>query len=478
MNDAFEKKDNAVCAPESDAPVSDAPVSPGVDVGIEAESSDPMFNGNAEDGVLDKAPSARAGEKPPEITAFMDDVGDDIFFDDKGIRHSLASYERWLKRKERREQNAPKRERLLAAWTHICPVLATVCSIVIAVLILLSVGKAVIRKVFMPVDPNDATPIVVEIPRGSGSSAIAKILYEAGGEDEPGLISFKAAFKIYADFKGKSGSLKAGTYVLSRNMGIAQIVDIICSGNPPRETMTFTVAEGMTIEAIADRLVSLGVFEDKTRFLEICATGEGFLDEYSFLNNIVVPEGQSRPYLLEGYLFPDTYEIFVDSSEEAVIDKMLSRFAQVYTNEYAERAEELGLTMDQVIILASIIEKEAKTFDFNKVSAVFHNRLYLNMTLSSDATLEYIFKTGGLSLTPEQLADPTPYNTHLYPGLPLGPVANPGLDAINAALYPEEQFMSEGYLYFCLMDPETGALVFARTYEEHIANVERYSPNW
>lgn len=417
--------------------------------------------------------------KPPEITEVINDNGgDDVLIDDNGIRHNLSSYERWVERKRRREKNAPKRQKLLKAWRVICPLLVAVCSIALSVLIVYIAGKAVVRKFIMPVDPNDPTPIVVVIPSGSGSSAIAKILYEAGGEGESGLISYKAAFKVYADFKGKSGSLQAGTYVLSRNMDIAQIVDIICSGNPPRETTKFTTTEGMTVENIADRLVELGVLESPDRFLELCVTGEAFTDEYSFLSDVVVPRGQARPYLLEGYLFPDTYEIFVDANEETIIDKMLSRFAEVYTSAYAERAEELGYTMDEVVILASMIEKEAKTFDFAKVSAVFRNRLALGMTLGSDATLEYIFKTGGLSLTAEQLADPTPYNTHRYPGLPLGPISNPGLAAIEAVLYPDEQFITDGYLYFCLMDSSTGALIFARTLEEHNANVERYSPYW
>ena len=124
-----------------------------------------------------------------------------------------------------------------------------------------------------------------------------------------GLIKSKAAFKIYVDFTGKSSILKSGTYVLSRNMDIPQMVDIICMGNPARQTVKFTVPEGMEIEDMADRLVELGILESKTEFLSLCETGEAF-SEYSFVNAILQSEDAgSRRYALEGYLFPDTYEV-------------------------------------------------------------------------------------------------------------------------------------------------------------------------
>jgi UPF0755 protein len=157
---------------------------------------------------------------------------------------------------------------------------------------------------------------------------------------------------------------------------------------------------------------------------------------------------------------------------------MLDRFNEIYSRKYIERAEELDLTMDQVVILASIIEKEAKPFDFNKVSAVFYSRTALDMPLYSDATLGYILKTNAIEFSPAELDTDSPYNTYKYKGLPAGPISNPGVAAIEAALYPNEQYIEEGYLFFCLMDPNTGALVFAKTAEEHAANVEKYRPLW
>ena len=315
------------------------------------------------------------------------------------------------------------------------------------------------------------------------ASRIAKLLYEAGGTDAegnqlPGLISSKTVFKIYADFTGKTSKLKAGTYVLSRNMSVGQILDIVCKGNPPRTTTRLTISEGTTVEGIAEKLVSLGVLPNTEEFLALCKTGEAF--DYSFLTAIEQNPAQARNYLLEGYLFPDTYEIYTDESAKSIITRLLLRFRNVFNDEYTARAKELGMTMDEVITLASLIEKEAKVeSDFAKVSAVFHNRLNEGMKLQSDAPLKYIFNVSGtLTYTEEQMRDPSLYNTHVHDGLPLGPICNPGERAIRAALYPNEDYVSEGFLYFCLMDATTGENAYAKTLEEHNANVERYRDSW
>ena len=138
------------------------------------------------------------------------------------------------------------------------------------------------------------------------------------------------------------------------------------------------------------------------------------------------------------------------------------------------------MSLDDVVTLASLIEKEARQEDdFARVSAVFHNRLGKNMRLQSDAPLKYIFHTSGvLTFTAEQMADTSLYNTHVYEGLPLGPISNPGQKAIDAALYPSKEYTEGEYLYFCLKDSETGELVYAKTLEEHNENVAKYRPNW
>ena len=413
------------------------------------------------DRVIAETARFRVVEKPPEVGKTG---GNDVVIADP--------------KKKRKLRDNPTWQRIKRIWWKLSPILAALCAVAIVFFLLKFAGEYIVKRYVKPVDPDDPTPIEVVIPRGSGASAIAKILYEAGGEGETGLIRNKAIFKVYVDFKGKSSGLKAGTYILSRNMSISQIVDIICTGNPPRETVKFTMSEGMTVEGIAAKLVDLGILASPDRFLELCRSGEEFAGSYQFIKTIVDEGRPGRLYMLEGYLFPDTYEVYADASEEEIIVKMLDRFNDIYARKYVERAEELELSLDDVVVLASMIEKEAKQFDFAKVSAVFHGRLALDMALGSDATLGYVLKTNSMEFTQEELENDSPYNTYKFKGLPAGPISNPGLAAIEAVLYPDEQFMEEGYLYFCLMDSSTGALAFAKTAEEHAENVARYKPYW
>ena len=134
--------------------------------------------------------------------------------------------------------------------------------------------------------------------------------------------------------------------------------------------------------------------------------------------------------------------------------------------------------MDEVMTLASMIEKEAKTADFKKVSAIFHNRLNTGMTLGSDVTIKYVTGTNRMSLNSEDLKVNSRYNTYTYAGLPIGPICNPSKAAIEAALYPDESFVAEKYLYFCSKDPDTGELYFSKTLAEHEAAVKIYAPLW
>ncbi len=389
--------------------------------------------------------------------------------------------------REKRDRARGRKRAASNAWRLLRPPAVFLLSLALCAGVLYGAYRYAVARFFSPVDINDATPVTVTIGSGSGASSIAKKLYEVGGVDEdgnllaPGLITSKTVFKIYVDFTGKSDKLKAGTYVLSRNMDVSQIVDVICEGNAPRITLKLVVTEGMTAEQIAAKLVSLGVLDAPGEFLDLCKTAGQFAD-YDFVAAAaeeIDPE-QTRDYVLEGYLFPDTYDIYSDESAKSIINRMLYRFGEVMKAEYIARAQELGLSLDELVTLASVIEKEAKVEDdFAKVSAVFHLRLERGMKLQSDATLKYIFKTAGnITFTDKQLDAPSKYNTYRYEGLPLGPICNPGLRAIQAVLEPDEAIMEGEYLYFCLSDSENGALVYAKTLEEHRANIEKYRPYW
>ena len=137
------------------------------------------------------------------------------------------------------------------------------------------------------------------------------------------------------------------------------------------------------------------------------------------------------------------------------------------------------MTMDEVVTMASLIEKEAKAPQFAQVAAVFHNRLKNRMPLQSDASVSYgLGITNRINLTTAELETETPYNTYINTGLPVGPICNPGLAAIEAVLYPDESMLKNGYMYFALTDPETGVLAFSRTYEEHQAVIDQWRAAW
>ncbi len=377
---------------------------------------------------------------------------------------------------KKKPTRAQRRRRQI--WRTVRPAVVLLVSAVAVFFVARFTVNYVLSNFINPVDINDATPIEVVIPKSSSASTIARILYNARGEDEEGLIPNTAVFKVYVDFVGKANKMQAGTYILSRNMTLKQIVDIICEGNPPKSTVKFTIPEGYTIADIARVLIEKGLIENEKELFDVCVSGASF-ETFAFISNIA-ENGGNRRFVLEGYLFPDTYEAFVDSSVDSIIIRMLNRFNEIYSDEYAARAGELGMTMDQVITLASLIEREAQVdSDFAKVSAVFHNRLKSDMPLQSCASLSYVLNVKKYTFTESELATESPYNTYLNRGLPVGPISNPGKAAIEAALYPNEEFLSEQYLYFCNGNlKESAELVFAKTYEEHQANVMQYQQFW
>ena len=372
-----------------------------------------------------------------------------------------------------RDPVAVRREKV---WRILRPIAAALLSLGLVALAMIGAIRYVLSHFVYPVDAEDNTPIQVVIPSGSSASRIASILYNVRGQDEPGLIVSTASFKVYVDFTGKAHALKAGTYVLSRNMTIPEIVNILCAGNEARRVTRFTIPEGYTAAEIAQALSEAGILEEQEEFLALCK--DGTLLSAGYLDGI--QNASDRRYALEGYLFPDTYEVYEDAAPADILKKMLNRFAVVFSEEDAERARSLNLTTDQVIALASMIEKEAAADeDFARVSAVFHNRLRQGMPLESCATLSYALGVKKYTFTDTELSTVSPYNTYRNKGLPVGPICNPGRAAIQAALYPSEEYLSEGYLYFCNMNPkQTNRLVFSKTYKEHQQNVLKYSPFW
>ena len=259
---------------------------------------------------------------------------------------------------------------------------------------------------------------------------------------------------------------------------MTEIADLLTTGDGNPLVRNITLIPGETVEDFAARLVKNGVLENADAFLAACRDGKAYREYYYIDDVLTSGHPEQRKYVLEGYLAPNTYEVYISATEDDIIRKLLSQTEAVFTVENQERAEELGMTMDQVLTLASLIEKEAKESDFPKVSAVFHNRLKEGMKLESDVTIHYITGVRKMALADSDLAVSSPYNTYQVTGLPLGPVCNPSPAAIRAALYPDESMVKEKYLYFCAKEPESGELYFSKTLDQHKRAVEIYAPYW
>ena len=357
-------------------------------------------------------------------------------------------------------------------WKLVRPVLVGLAACVLVAGILLTGWQKLGEKFFFPVDETDQTPVTFVVESGSSLSRVTANLKERG------LIRNAAVLRYYMDFQGMSQKVQTGEYTLSRSMSLKEISERLAAGDGNPITMKITIIPGWNVEDIAAYLTRLGVAESEQAVRDMCNDADMFSAYYYIADVLNTGTAAQRLYLLEGYLVPDTYEIYTSATLESVIKKLLSQVETVYDATCHDRAEEIGMTMDEVITLASMIEKEAKAEDFAKVSAVFHNRLDAGMTLGSDVTVQYATHSGKMALTSAETGVDSPYNTYKNQGLPVGPICSTSKAAITAALYPDETYVAEKYLYFCSTSPEEGTLYFSKTLEEHNAAVAIYRPLW
>jgi len=357
-------------------------------------------------------------------------------------------------------------------WRIVRPVLILITAGVILYGGFAFAYSKVYEKYIMPVDIHDSAPITFVIESGSSLNTVSRQL------EEQGFIRNRTLLKYLMDFRGLGQKIQAGAYQLSKSMTIGDIIEQLTKGEGKALTRNITVIPGWTIEMIARNFAAEGIIPSEEAFLDACRTGEEFRDYYYVSEVLNTPKVNQRFYALEGYLSPDTYQVYTNASVNDIIRRLLSQTGVVFTEEYQERAYSLGLSMDQVLALASLIQREAKTGDFAKVSAVFHNRLDLNMRLQSDVTVQYSTGSEKMALTDNELTVISAYNTYMNTGLPVGPICNPSRAAIEAALNPDLQYITEGYLYFCSKEPTSGDLFFSKTLEEHSAAVALYRPMW
>lgn len=317
-------------------------------------------------------------------------------------------------------------------------------------------------------DSDTPGAVMVVVPRGSDTSDIAEIL------EENGIIKNTLAFVFLSKLNGFDGQYRAGTHFVKNDMTYDEIMYLL-SLEP--QTVRVTFREGLTYTEVKQTLRDSGVLFDEDVLDDMMNNPSLFLD-YEFVTEI--PADTERDWMLQGYLFPDTYEFDMNTDEESIIRTFLNNMQRRLIPELYARAEHIGLTMDEVITLASVVEWESGRLDeMDLIASVFHNRL--NSTshgtgnrLESCSTINYIKKEMGqepsliVTIADQQLD--SPYNTYKHPGLPAGPIASPGMDAIRATLWPS----NTGYYFFVTKNDGTGSSAFARTQSEHDANVRRY----
>lgn len=259
-----------------------------------------------------------------------------------------------------------------------------------------------------------------------------------------------------------AGRIKAGTYEVTVNETVADVVRRLASGTTNSAELTVTYPEGFTIQQIAARTAARGL-SNEDDFIH-AATPSLYVEEFPFLRDI--PPGRD----LEGYLFPDTYRFLTDDTPRDIIRRMLATFERrVVVPGLAAPAVPTGRTLDQILIMASIIEREViSDEDMAQVAGVLWRRLDNGVGLGADATIRYALDHWDGPLSVADLAIDSPYNTRKYAGLPPGPISNPGVRAIVAAVNPTP---SEYYYY--LSTPE-GQTIFSKTLDEHNLNKAKY----
>ena len=332
--------------------------------------------------------------------------------------------------------------------------------------------NALYKDSLSPADPLDTSEVPIIVQQGDSTSAIAKTLMDRGVL-KGGLVRGYVTdyfFKNYCETRGynidEDKLFKYGEYMIRKNMTVDEIANELISGVAMADTKQFTIPEGLTISQIAKKLAADGIVTESAFYDEV---RDGAFN-YGFLADC--PPGDDR---LEGFLYPDTYEIFVDATAHDIIDKMLAQFDALFKTEDYARAQDMGMNVREIVTLASIIERESVKAEERPIMAgVFYNRMKEGIKLESCATIQYNFIVKGeepreyLTIADTQVE--SPYNTYLHQGLPPGPICSPRYASIEAALYPD----LNDYVYFVLSNSLDGSHKFSSDYNEFLKNKDAY----
>ena len=327
--------------------------------------------------------------------------------------------------------------------------------VLLIAVIIAGAGYKYIHGIGEPLDSSSQEKISVDIPSGSGTAAIGRIL------EEDGVIKSARQFKIKSRMDKNDGKYRTGVYELSPSMNMDEIMQILMDGS--QNTLRFMVPEGYTLKQIADKFAETGN-----------GTAEDFLNEtqngdFDFEYNDQMVDGEKR---YEGFLYPDTYEIYKNESAHGIIQRMLTRFEQVYDAAADEATVDTSkYSVFDLVTVASLIEREVKLDEERPlVASVIYNRLNKNMKLQMCSTVQYALGTPKARLMNSDLKIDSPYNTYQNAGLPAGPIASPGQASISAALHPADT----DYLYFVLTSAGSGKHNFASTGDDFSSYREDY----
>ncbi|MEG2192897.1 MAG: endolytic transglycosylase MltG, partial [Oscillospiraceae bacterium] len=344
--------------------------------------------------------------------------------------------------------------------------------IALVALLIIIVGGVVGFSAYGDIKGSDkpGKEVIITVPKGSGAGTIGKILAENK------VIKNKLYFKLYVK-SHPTNNLQYGDFTLDTNMSYEKIITVLSTVQDKRETVTVTFPEGFSLMQFAKRMENNGLCTAQ-EFIDVANNGD--FSQFTFWTKI--KEHQNKFMKGEGYLYPDTYEFFVGDSVYNMVEKLYAHFESQITQEMYDRMDEIGMSLDEVVTLASFVQEEAgKEPDQPYVAACLRNRIApnspqprLECNVCSDINeagnyvYDYIVSYyGGVNKVPGGMMEA--YNTYNINGLPPGPISNPGITAIKSTLWPAENF---GDYYFFVTDL-TGKYYYSKTYSEHLINVDK-----
>ena len=311
-------------------------------------------------------------------------------------------------------------------------------------------------------DKQNIEEVTILIEEGEGLKEIGQKLKDQG------LVNNIKTFEIYAFLSRVRNKFWPGEYKVETGMKLKDLIKSLIS-SPMAQEKEVTFIEGWTNKEVEEFLNQQDIIpeQDFLNALSVISQDQEILDKYDFLSEAV--EKSFKEAMLQGFLFPDTYRLYSETTAEAIIEKMLKNFSEKTGKELKQKAEKMGKSIFEVVTLASLIEKEAALDqDRRLIADIFWKRLKVGWALESCATINYILGDSKERLSFDDTRIPSPYNTYLNAGLPPGPINNPSLSSIQAALSPLEND------YCCFLSTDQGKMIFSQTVEEHNRNKSIY----